>query len=703
VKSSDVANSRILVVDDQVANLEVLATVLEFAGYAKVRCESDPRKTLATVAEFDPDLLLLDLHMPHLDGLAVMDQLRTFVPADDYLPVIVLTGDASSEAREKCLSRGASDFLSKPLNHIEVELRVRNLLQTRWLHQQRKQQNAALERQVEESTALAEELAATNRRLALSQDAFHEQTKLLQSILDSMGDGVIAADEHGKMLLLNPAAKQIIGTPANEVDQAPGRQASGVFHPGTMTPFLTDDLPLAKALRGEDVEGLELYVRNEHKPQGAFVRAIARPLVSDSGEIKGSVAVIRDVTSARQAEDLLRNAKEEAERANLAKSEFLSRMSHELRTPLNSILGFAQILEMDSLGEEQSDSVAHIMKGGKHLLSLINEVLDLARIEAGRLSLSVEAVQLREVIQESLAFVRPIAQQRNIRLREACGASRDRHVQADRQRLRQVLLNLLSNAVKYNELGGTVEVLSSDREDGSIRISVTDTGFGIPVEHQSRLFQPFERLADDNMSISGTGLGLALSKRLVEAMGGHIGVESKVGQGSVFWIDLAPAEQPPHEVAGHEELSTIAPVLSYAAARTVLYIEDNEANLKLMERIVTRRPDLHLAGASRALEGLEQAEAEQPDLILLDLHLPDLRGQEVVRRLKSNPKTAGIPVVILSADITPGEMDRLLEAGADSYVTKPVDVGLILGIFDRILAGERADREMVPQPQGSDA
>ena len=229
-------------------------------------------------------------------------------------------------------------------------------------------------------------------------------------------------------------------------------------------PTLTDELPLAKALQGEPVDAVELYIRNDFRPDGAFISVNGRPLKDDSGTAKGGVAVMRDITAAKRSEDLLRKAKEEAERANHAKSEFLSRMSHELRTPLNSILGFAQLLEMDALSDEQQDSLAHIMKGGQHLLSLINEVLDLARIEAGRLSLSAEPIHLQEVIQEALAFVRPIAQQRNIVVRCDSTIDSGRHVKADQQRLRQVLLNLLSNAVKYNLENGRVDISCQERE-----------------------------------------------------------------------------------------------------------------------------------------------------------------------------------------------------------------------------------------------
>jgi signal transduction histidine kinase/AmiR/NasT family two-component response regulator len=432
--------------------------------------------------------------------------------------------------------------------------------------------------------------------------------------------------------------------------------------------------------------------------------------------------VSRDVTEQAAMEEELRLAKLAAEQANEAKSEYLSRMSHELRTPLNAILGFAQLLELDDLDTEQrrrlaspalsahgpirsngqpdttactgrpSITVVNSTRSGlRHLLSLINEVLDIAAIEAGRLSLSLEPVALADVAAETVSLIRPLADQQNIVV-VGPEVSCSTHVLGDRQRLKQVLLNLLSNAVKYNREGGSVQLACEPMDGGRLRIMVTDTGPGVPPDAIERLFVPFERVTNEQSSIEGTGLGLPLSKRLAEAMGGTLDLVSTPGQGSTFWVELplveGPVEQEDRqEQAGHapeeERVSQTGPAI------TVLYIEDNMSNLRLVERVLGRRPGIRLISAMRPELGLELATEHHPDLVLLDLHLPDMPGEVVLRRLQTNPRTAEIPVVILSADARAGLIQRLLEQGARAFLTKPLDVKEFLELLDAV-AAERA-------------
>ena len=377
--------------------------------------------------------------------------------------------------------------------------------------------------------------------------------------------------------------------------------------------------------------------------------------------------------------DERRRAETAAEAANRAKSEFLSRMSHELRTPLNAILGFGQLLEMGGDAGRDRESAQHILKAGRHLLALINEVLDIARIEAGRPSISLEPVLASEVIGATLDLLRPQAATRHVQLPETVAAGV--YVMADRQRLQQVLLNLLSNAIKYNHEGGAVRV-SCLTEDGSarVRIAICDTGPGIAPEMLPRLFTPFDRLDAESTAIEGTGLGLALSKRLVEAMGGTIIVESRLGEGTTFGIDIAAAEAPAaHEALGGPGEAATAP---RATRGKILYVEDNVANIQLLRRIVSRRPGVSLLATMQGRPALDLARAHRPGLILLDLHLPDIPGDEVLARLLEDPETRDIPVVILSADATPVRIERLLTQGARSYLTKPFDVAELLALFD---------------------
>jgi CheY-like chemotaxis protein len=361
-------------------------------------------------------------------------------------------------------------------------------------------------------------------------------------------------------------------------------------------------------------------------------------------------------------------------------------MSHELRTPLNAVLGFAQLLEMDPLTPEQHGRVSRILRGGRHLLDLINEVLDIARIEAGRLQLSPEPVRLTDALRETIDLIRPLAAERRITVQLAPMSDAECYAIADHQRLKQVLLNLLANAVKYNREGGSVTVSCTALADGRKRVAVADTGPGIPPEKQRRLFQPFDRLGAEATEVEGTGLGLVLAKGLVEAMGGTITFESRLGQGSTFAVELRGAESPlgRHERLG-ETSASVPPVEAAQATRTVLYIEDNLPNLELIEQILARWPWVHLLSAMQGRLGLELAVQHRPDLILLDLHLPDLDGSAVLRQLQEREATRAIPVIVISADATPGQIDRLLAQGVRAYLTKPLDVPRFLSLARAVL------------------
>jgi signal transduction histidine kinase/CheY-like chemotaxis protein len=440
---------------------------------------------------------------------------------------------------------------------------------------------------------------------------------------------------------------------------------------------------------------------NREIAREASVRARAQQEVMRLNE--GLEARVQERTAQLElANSELELAIEEARNANQAKSSFLSSMSHELRTPLNAILGFAQILAADNMPttlDQKKEFAGHILKSGRHLLTLINEILDLAKVEAGAVSLSMEAVLLAEMLAECQGMIAPLAAARGVRVLFPDAPTV--RVQADRTRLKQVLLNLLSNAVKYNRDGGAVVVDCSQPVPHRLRLSVQDTGMGLSPEQVAGLFQPFNRLGQEAGPQEGTGIGLVVTRRLVELMGGEIGVTSSPGVGSVFWIELAladaggaasdaaPAAHAGPAAAHAEDGAPVRP-------STLLYIEDNPANLKLVQEIVRFRPDLRLVSAPDGHFGLSLARTQRPDVILMDLNLPGLSGFEVLAQLRREPETARIPAIAVSANAMRADIERALAAGFTRYLTKPIDIGQFNEAIDGVLAIRAVDEK---QPQ----
>jgi PAS domain S-box-containing protein len=411
------------------------------------------------------------------------------------------------------------------------------------------------------------------------------------------------------------------------------------------------------------------------------------PVKDEHGETFAGMAVSLDTTEQRRSAEEAQLAQESAEQANRAKSEFLSRMSHELRTPLNSIIGFSQLLEVSNLPAKESKYVTYVLKAGEHLLALINEVLDIASVESGRSNLSMEPVEVRATLQECLDLVEPLTAQRKVSIDTGSSLEQSWHVLADRQRLRQVLLNIIANAIKYNRDGGSVTVSCHVVEgpaEERLRIQVSDTGPGMSEGKLAKLFIPFERLGAELTEVEGSGLGLALSKNLVEAMRGSMGVVSTVGRGSAFWVDLPIAESPMQQI---DKLQT-GPIIKDGQplkGRTILYVEDNLSNVKLMEGILEGTSGVRLITAMQGSLAIEIARQERPDLILLDLHLPDINGDEVLRNLQADPRTSAIPVVMVSADATAHQIERLHDAGARDYLTKPLSINRLRMVLDEVL------------------
>ncbi len=423
--------------------------------------------------------------------------------------------------------------------------------------------------------------------------------------------------------------------------------------------------------------------------QTRWIRSITAPVVRAESDERHYSTTSEDITTSRQAEAALLQA-EAAGRANAAKNDFLSRMSHELRTPLNAVLGFAQLLELDPLTGDQQSGVQHILRGGRHLLGLIDDVLEISKIESNHLDISLEPVSVATLLSETMELMTPQALSSEVTLRFEPTTVARCYVHADERRLRQVLINLLSNAVKYNRRGGRVAVRcrrsgSESGSDAHLYVDVTDTGSGIRRQDLPRLFTPFDRLGAESTGIEGSGVGLALSLRLMTLMGGTLTATSEIGVGSTFTLSLPlmgqQGERP--DAAAVEPAADSSPPEESPRARTVLYIEDNSSNVELMEQLISRRPGWRMLVAGNGQLGVELASTEAPDLVLLDLHLPDTGGMDVLVTLRADPATRHVQIVVLSADANQHQQQRLRDAGADAYLTKPIDVAQVLGLLDR--------------------
>ncbi len=521
----------------------------------------------------------------------------------------------------------------------------------------------------------------TNRQLEQANVTLQVSEEKLAVTLNSIGDGVIATDAEGRVTFLNPLAEQLTGWTQAEATGRPVDEIFNIINQETRQPAT---IPIKETLAHGTIQGLANHtVLIARDSSECAIADSCAPIHDRDGQVIGAVLVFRDVTEEYATQQALQeknveleSARSVAEKATLAKSEFLSSMSHELRSPLNAILGFAQLMESDSPPptSAQKESIVQILQAGWHLLTLINEVLDLAKIESKQTSLSAEPVSLAEVMRECQAMIEPLAHQRGIKPTFP-RFDIPRFVRADRTRLKQVLINLLSNAIKYNIKQGKVEVDCTENTPGRIRMSISDTGAGLSPEQLAQLFQPFNRLGQEAGGEEGTGIGLVVAKQLVELMGGAISVESTVGVGSTFWFELTSVDEPHLSMEGSDtELLTQPHVSHEARLRTLLYVEDNPANMKLVEQIIARRPDLRLLIAVTGHLGIELARNAQPEMILMDINLPDISGIEAMKILHQDPVTAHIPIVALSANAMPRDIEKGIKAGFFRYLTKPIKV-----------------------------
>ena len=530
------------------------------------------------------------------------------------------------------------------------------------------------------------------------QDFLLKTGALHNAILNSANFSSIATDEEGIIQLFNVGAERMLGYAAADVvnkispdaisdaQELVVRAAALSLELGVVIKPGFEAL-VFKASRGiEDIYDLT-YLRKDGTRLPAIVSVTA--LRDASNTIIGYLLIGTDNTARKQIEterkqvemELL-TAMEAAEKANLAKSDFLSAMSHELRTPLSAILGFAQLLESGTPPptEVQRRSIGQILKAGWYLLALINEILDLALVESGRLALSLEPISLADIMLECQLMIEPDARKLGIRV-SFPPTGEQHHVMADHTRVKQCLLNLLSNALKYNKHDGSVTVRYKMESKNRVRICVEDTGAGMSPQQLSQLFQPFNRLGQESSAVEGTGIGLVVTKRLVELMSGTIGVESRERQGSVFWIELKLSAAPAlAEAARH--VAVAVPLVPHARQRTLLYVEDNPANLMLVEDLIARRPDIRLLSARDGPSGIKLALAAMPDVILMDINLPGISGTRMMMELAAHPATCHIPVVALSANAMPRDIEKGLEAGFYRYLTKPIRVNEFMETLD---------------------
>jgi signal transduction histidine kinase/AmiR/NasT family two-component response regulator len=543
--------------------------------------------------------------------------------------------------------------------------------------------------------------AGLARAPMISPDAVLKAGALQYAILTSASFSIIATDENGIIQLFNSGAERMLGYAASEVvnlkspsdmhDPVEVAARAAALSLELATPIAPGFEALAhKASRGiEDVYELT-YICKDGSRFPAVISITA--LRDDYREIIGYLLIGSDNSARKRVESELNQAMAAAETANRAKTDFLSSMSHELRTPLNAVLGFAQLMESGSPPptSAQKRNLDQIQKAGWYLLELIIEILDLTLIESGKVTLSREPVSLAEVMLECRAMVESQAQTRGIGMTFPHFDSLP-FVKADRTRVKQVLINLLFNAIKYNRPNGMVTVEYALGPLDSIRISVRDTGAGLSAAQLAQLFQPFNRLGKEAGSEEGTGIGLVVTKRLVELMGGSIGAESTPGVGSLFWVELQLTAAP-QMVAPEAALAALARPLAPAGTpqRTLLYVEDNPANLELVEQLIARRPDLRLLSAADGSLGVEFARAYLPEVILMDINLPGISGIEAMTILRADPATTHIPIIALSANAVPRDIEKAMEAGFFNYLTKPIKVDKFMEALDAALHCARA-------------
>lgn len=642
---------RISVVDDDELSLLAHCKALASRGM-QTQALSEPLTALATLDQFKPELILMDLHMPGCSGLELAAVLRQLSRYDD-VPIVFLSADSDIDQRLAAFNLGGDDFLTKPIAPGRLAEAVRQRVRR------------------------ARALRFSNKR---SRDAIQAAHQTLWAL--DQHAVVSMSDRAGKIIYVNQKFCQISGYSREELLGQNHRIVKGGMDPEIYKTLWSS------ISRGHIWQGI---LRNRRKDGGFYwVETTIVPVVDGAGRFSRYISIRTDITHLREVQEQLILAKEMAERASQAKSEFLSRMSHELRTPLNAILGFSQLLQADPdepLSLEQKDNVEQIMSAGWHLLELINEILDLSKIEAGKFRVNLEPVTLDYVLHNCRDLIAPLAEQRRVTVLEDISCCARTPVWADPIRIKQVMLNLLSNAIKYNREGGQVRI-TCEVSEAFVLVSIRDQGCGLSEEQMAHLFEPFNRFDAEFSGQEGTGIGLVITLGLLNAMGGELRVASKEGEGSVFTAVLPRVAEGQNEEDGlfpagsaHEP----QPMADEAMGFDVLCIEDNPANAKVLSGLLARRPAVKLYTATAGADGIALARIVQPKIILLDIQMPDMDGYEVLRRLRALPETADSIVMALSANAMPEDIEKGLVAGFYRYITKPIKFDHFLAALDEAM------------------
>lgn len=633
---------RVLIVDDEPSVAECYAAILRTINI-EVECLLDPLEIFDSLERFEPELILMDIMMPGCDGLELAAVIRQ---DDNYnqIPVVFLSADDDLGKRMAAMNLGGDEFVSKPAdtNYLKsvVLARVKRKRSVEGLNQ-------TLQTTMRESEYMR---VAMNHHVILS-----------------------IADVNGNITFVNDKFCEVSGYQPDELLGGNYHIVKSNEHDSSFFREIWNTITRGLVWQGE--------VCNRCKAGSHYwVECTIVPFLDAESQPYQYISVCTDVTHMKEAEEVLTAARDVAEQASQAKTEFISHMSHELRTPLNAILGYAQLFDYDhGMNARQRKSAQEIYRAGQHLLSLVNDVLELSRIEAGCLELEIEGVALSELIEECRHLIMPQMEAREIKFQvNSC----EQVVRADYTRLKQVLLNLLSNAIKYNRQGGVIRVNCQNCDDGIAQVSISDDGSGISQDKLSQLFQPFNRLGEEMGEVEGAGVGLALSKRLIEMMGGEISVDSKLGVGCTFSLKIPLAERQLARCHYQTVIEEGPP--ENCETKTLCYIEDNPANLRLMERIISQRDYIKMIHANTAEKGLILAKEQLPDLVLMDINLPGMDGYEALRVLRDDPATEHIPVMALSANAMSKDVERGCREGFVEYMTKPLNIKLFLKTLDRI-------------------